>query len=99
MCRATLLPEPDSPLRTMMRTTGWYPQGLPLQVPRRASGLARLRRAGAVGDALFLVLHQAAVDLVGQQVDGGVHVLFGGVRVDGAAAYVQGDFGFLAQLL
>jgi hypothetical protein len=30
MCKATLLPDPDSPLRTMMRTPPCYPAATPL---------------------------------------------------------------------
>jgi hypothetical protein len=49
--------------------------------------------------ALFLVLLDTAVQLVRQAIDGGVHVFFGCVRVDGAAAHVQRGLGFLSQLL
>ena len=41
----------------------------------------------------------AAVELVGQQVDGGVHVFLGGVGVDGVAAHMQCGFGLLSELL
>src|SRR5215469_4552180 len=49
--------------------------------------------------AFFLVLLDAAIELVGQQVDGRVHVLLRRIRVDGAAAHVQGRLGLLSQLL
>src|SRR6202040_1074165 len=49
--------------------------------------------------ALFLVLLDAAVQLVRQTIDGGVHVFFGCVGVNGAAAHVQRGLGFLSQLL
>ena len=48
---------------------------------------------------LFLVLLDAAVELVGERVDGGVHVLLDGVGVHGAAVQQHGGFGFVAQLL
>ena len=37
--------------------------------------------------ALLLVLLDAAVELVRQQIDGGVHVLVGRIRVNGVAVY------------
>ena len=41
----------------------------------------------------------AAVELVGQQIDGGVHVFLGGVGVDRVAANMQGGFGLLSKFL
>ena len=49
--------------------------------------------------ALFLVLLDAAVELVGEGVYRGVHVLLGGIGMDRVAAHVQGGFGSLSQLL
>ena len=48
---------------------------------------------------LFLVLLDAAVELVGERIDRGIHVLLDGVGVDGAAVQQHGGFGFVAQLL
>ena len=48
---------------------------------------------------LFLVLLDAAVELVGEGVDGGVHVLLDGIGVDGPAIEQDGGFGFVAQFL
>ena len=45
------------------------------------------------------MLEHAAVELVGQQVDGGVHVFLGGVGMDGIAAHMQSGFGLLSELL
>src|SRR2546421_12510988 len=106
MCRATLLPDPDSPLRMMMRTPQWLSTGHCRRQSRgrafRGAALPPQRAAplgGMVIGALFLVFLDAAVQLVREQIDGGVHVFFGGIRVDGAAAHVQRGFGLLAQLL
>src|SRR5262245_23583483 len=104
MCNATLLPDPDSPLRTMMRTAQWYPARPALQAPRCNALFAlqlswRAGLHGTVRTAFFLVLLDAAVELVGQQVNGRVHVLLGGVGVYRAAAHVQCRFRLLSQLL
>src|SRR5579863_6758052 len=101
MCRATLLPDPDRPLRMTMRTglcsssSGCAASAGALNLrSRRAPPLRRV-----IVGALFLVLLDAAVELVGQQIDGRVHVLFGRVRVDRVAAHVQRRLGLLSQLL
>src|SRR5215469_7894109 len=98
MCSATLLPEPDSPLRMMRRMPNTQPAGasgasgiLPggPRAPPRGSGpqrAARLRRVVVV--AFFLVLLDAAIELVGEQIDSRVHVFLGGVGVYGVAAHV-----------
>src|SRR5271156_6120117 len=101
MCRATLLPDPDSPLRMMMRTAQSYPAAWPLQVPalvrlERASNAQRACLRGMVVVAFLLVLLDAPIELVRHEIDGRIHVLFGRHRVDGAAARVQGRFGLLA---
>src|SRR5690349_1688547 len=88
MCRATLLPDPESPLTRMSRIADV------LLLPNR---LARL--GGVFVGLLFLVLQHAAVELVGQQIDGGVHVLFRGVGMNRIAAHMQGGFGLLSELL
>src|SRR2546427_11874152 len=109
MCSATLLPEPDNPLRMMMRTAQWS-SSRPRARKSLALGGGRCGRRpshaqrpapldGVVIGALFLVLLDAAIELVGEQVDRGVHVLFGRVRVDVVAAHVQGRLGLLPQLL
>src|SRR4029077_596372 len=105
MCRATLLPEPDSPLRMMMRTSQWLSTGTAAASPlvRAAGAASHPQRAAPLGvmvvGALFLVFLDAAVQFVRQQIDGGVHVRFGCIGVDGAAAHVQRGFGLLSQLL
>src|SRR5579859_475877 len=100
MCSATLLPDPDRPLRMTMRTVVCYPAAAVLA---KRAAMSAARRApslrGMMICALLLVLLDAAVQLVRQQVDGRVHVLLGGVGVDGAAAHVQGRLGLLSQLL
>src|SRR5665213_1601974 len=75
MCRATLLPEPDSPL-TMIRRID---MGAAAASGRQAR-LDHLDRMVIAG--LFLVLLDTAVELVRQSVDGGVHVGFGGIGVN-----------------
>ena len=88
-----------------MRTRHGHPAAGRVQVPaaRRRDGCvsrdAWARASRRVVGALFLVLLDAAVELVGQQVDGGVHVFFGGVGVDRVAADVQRRLGLLSQLL
>src|SRR5688572_3683728 len=94
MCKATLLPDPDSPL-TRINLMVWCSSRSFGAVD--LAGLARL--GGVLVGLLFLVLEHAAVELVGQQVYGGVHVLFGGIGMDGAAAHMQGGFGLLSELL
>src|SRR4051794_27295170 len=99
MCSATLLPDPDSPLTRMSFIEWKLFLGCYRLLPAALStiGLAGVR--GVLVGLLFLVLEHAAVELVGQQVDGGVHVFLGGVGVDGVAAYMQGGFGLLSELL
>jgi hypothetical protein len=64
----------------------------------------RLREArlddlvGMVIRGLFLVLLDAAVELVGQRIDGGVHVPVGRIGVDLVAAQHQRGLGLVAQL-
>src|SRR6185437_7981878 len=104
MCKATLLPDPDSPLRMMMRTLPWYPAAAPLQVSvsDRPSGPLQAQgayRGGVVVGALLLVLLDAAVELVREQINGRVHIFVRGIRMDGVAAHVQRRLGLLSQLL
>src|SRR6187431_640410 len=88
MCKATLLPDPDSPLTRISLIAD------SLLLPDRLAGFG-----GVLVGFLFLVLEHAAVELVGQQVDGGVHVFLGGVGMDGIAAHMQGGFGLLSEFL
>jgi hypothetical protein len=88
MCSATLLPDPDSPLtRIAASMSRLATPGDLAALPRRVVGFH------------FLVLDDAAVELVGQQVDGGVHVFLGGLGMDGVAAHMQCGFGLLSELL
>src|SRR5579863_1529323 len=64
-----------------------------------SSAAEATRLGGAVRGALFLVLLKAAVELIGQKVNGRVHVLFGRIRVDRITADVQRRFRLLSQLL
>src|ERR1700739_293615 len=92
MCRATLLPAPESPLTTTMRPAA-------LILPGGASGAQRPALHGVMVCHLFLVLLDASIQLVGEQIDGGVHVLLGRVRMDRVTAHVQGRLGLLSQFL
>src|ERR1700756_1360900 len=102
MCSAMLLPAPDKPLRMTMRTgvcsSTPPPAARAVDAPSGARWCPPCRRGAGVG-ALFLVLLYGAVELVGQEVDGGVHGLLGRVGVDGIAAHVQRRLGLLSQLL
>ena len=51
---------------------------------------------GVMVGSLFLVLLDAAVELVGERVDGGIHILLSGIGVDFIAAHHQGGFGFVS---
>src|SRR6185295_4554741 len=93
MCKATLLPDPDSPLTRMSLMVAGMTS---LPGYQAAVGPAGIR--GMLVGLLFLVLEHAAVELVGQQVDGGVHVFLGGVGMDRIAAHVQRGFGLLSEL-
>ena len=55
----------------------------------------RRRSAGMVVGQLFLVLDHAAVELVGQRVDGGIHVAVDRIGMDAAAADVHGRLGLV----
>ena len=88
MCSATLLPEPDEPAHDDQP----HRHGAALAHPT-----ARLEDVlGVMVGGLFLVFLDAAVELVGQRVDGGIHVLFGGVGVDLVPAHHQGGLGLVA---
>ena len=65
----------------------------PAHLPRRLAGLG-----GVVVGLHFLVLDDPPVELVGQQIDGGVHVFLGGVGMNGIAAHMQCGFGLLSEL-
>src|SRR6185437_13495712 len=67
---------------------------------RSGRALHRARRLhGTMVGALLLVLLDAAVELVAQRVDRGVHVRLGRIRVDVASPHVQRGLGLLPQLL
>src|SRR5579862_6118277 len=65
---------------------------------RREIPCRPLSLGGVVVALLFLVLLDASVELVNQQINGGIHVFRGGVRMDGAATHVQCCFSLLLQL-
>src|SRR5512145_2819985 len=76
MLSAMLLPDPDRPLTTTRRV---------MACPRSGGPAARDLRGVVVGQ-LFLVLAHPAVELVGQRVDRGVHVLVPRVGMDDSTA-------------
>jgi hypothetical protein len=49
-----------------------------------------------VGGLFFMLLH-APIELVGEGVDGGVHVVFGGIGVDFVPAQHERGFGLVAE--
>src|SRR5271156_2831953 len=90
MCRATLLPEPDSPLTMMSR--------IDTRAPWNLSGQSRLDHIlGVMVGGLFLVFLDAPVEFVGQGIDGGVHVVFGGVGVDLVSAQHECCLGLVTE--
>src|SRR5262245_12897298 len=91
MCKATLLPDPDSPLTRISL--------MEFSRSSRSPAMRLARLGGVFVGFLFLVLEHAAVGLVGQQVYGGVHVFLGGVGMDGIAAHMQGGFVLLSEFL
>src|ERR1044072_2376583 len=91
MCKATLLPEPDNPLTRISL--------MEFSRSSRSPAVHLACLGGVFVGFLFLVLEHAAVELVGQQVYGGVHVFLGGVGMDGIAAHMQGGFGLLSEFL
>src|SRR5207244_13038677 len=80
------------------------PDELKRALPASISQLAALsahyaaRFRGVMISHLFLVLFQASVELVGQQIDRGVHILVDRFRMDRGTAYVQRRLGLLSQL-
>src|SRR5262245_18203270 len=92
MCNATLLPDPDSPLTRMSL--------MEFSLSSPGSSAVRPARFGGVVVGLhLLVLDDTPIELVGEQVDGGVHVFLGGFGVHGIAAHMQSGFGLLSELL
>src|ERR1700736_2960846 len=89
MCRATLLPEPDSPLTMMSRIDTRAPDST------RRTGLDHVHSVVVRG--LFLVFLDASVEFVGQGVDGGVHVVLGGIRVNLVSPQHEGGFRLVAE--
>ena len=59
--------------------------------------MPRLR--GVMILAFFLVLHDGTIELVRQEIDGGVHVAVRRVRMNRIAAHVQRRFRLVSQLL
>src|SRR5271165_1744486 len=76
MCSATLLPEPDSPLTMISRID----MELTLRNLRRQARLDDV--LGMVVGGLFFVFLHAAIELVGQGIDGGIHVRFSCIGID-----------------
>src|SRR5260370_28927020 len=89
MCRATLLPEPDSPLTMISRIDTRAPESA------RRTGLDHVH--GVVVRGLLLVFLDASIKFVGQGVDGGVHVVFGGIRIDFVAPQHEGGVALVAE--
>src|SRR5687767_8359199 len=91
MCSATLLPDPDSPLTRISR--------IEFSRASRSSAVHLARFGGVFVGLHFLALDHAPVELVGQQIDGSVHVFLCGVGMNGITAYMQCGFGLLSELL
>src|ERR1700675_428571 len=89
MCSATLLPEPDSPLTMISRIelTLWN-----LQRQARLDDIL-----GVVIGGLFFVFLYAAVELVGQGIDGGVHIRFGCIGIDLVPTQHESGLRFVAE--
>jgi len=84
------------------------PQGSSGTVPRRLTGYrvgsvpylnALPLTAGIESEILRLPPSQLAIELVGQQVDRGIHRLGGRLGVDVAAGGMQGGFGLVVELV
>src|SRR5579872_6193148 len=88
MCRATLFPDPDSPLTMINR--------IDMDRPALYASARPEDFLGTVVGGLFLVFLDAAVELVGKRVDGSIHVLFDGIRVDLVTPHHQGRFGLVS---
>src|ERR1700722_9204613 len=91
MCRATLLPEPDSPLTMISRIDTRAP------CSTRQSGLDHV--LGVMIGGLFLVVLDASIELVGQCVDGGVHIGLGCIGVDFIPSQHESRFGLVTEFL
>src|ERR1700716_2075208 len=89
MCRATLLPEPDSPLTMMSR--------IDTRAPGSAQRTGLDHVLGVVVRSLLLVFLDASIKFVGEGVDGGVHVVFGGIGVDLVSPQHEGGFRLMAE--
>src|SRR5450432_2782500 len=90
MCRATLLPEPDSPLTMISRIDTRAPKN-----SIRQTGLDHVVRVMIGG--LFLVFLDAAIELVGEGVDGGVHVGLGCIGIDLVSPQHERGLGLMAE--
>src|SRR5215831_10394744 len=82
-------------------TASWQPRrpGSAAAASASASDAQRPHRGGVVVCPLLLVLLDAPIELVREQIDGRVHVFLGCVRVDGTTAHVERCLGLLSQLL
>src|ERR1700722_17983828 len=92
MCRATLFPDPDSPLTMISR----------IDMEESVFGFPSARLEDFLGvmvGGLFFVLFDAAVELVGQCVDGGIHILFSCFGVDLVSAHHQRGLGLVTHFL
>src|ERR1700676_1471285 len=89
MCKATLLPEPDSPLTMISRIDTRAPGSA------RQTGLDHVH--GVVVCGLLFVFLDASIKFVGKGIDGGVHVVFGCIRVDLVSPQHEGGFGLMAE--
>src|SRR6202021_2851914 len=90
MCRATLLPEPDSPLTMMSR--------IDTRAPSSSAGQAGLDHVlGVMVGGLFFVFLDASIQLVGQGIDGGIHVVFSRIAVDLVSPQHEGGLGLVAE--
>src|ERR1022692_1367419 len=91
MCRATLLPEPESPLTMMSRIDTRAPTST------RQAGLDHV--LGVMIRGLFLVFLDASIEFVGQGIDGSVHIVFGGFGVDLVSAQHQRGLSLVPHVL
>src|SRR6202049_1324928 len=90
ICSATLLPEPDSPLTMISRIATRAPSD-----STRQTGLDHV--LGVMIRGLFLVFLDASIEFVGEGVDGGIHVGFGGIGVDLVSSQHRSGFGLVAE--
>src|ERR1700722_5615046 len=90
MFRAKPLTEPDSPPTMMSRIDTRAPSS-----SARQSSLDPV--LGVMVGGLFLVLFDAPIELVGQGVDGGIHVVFSCIAVDLVSPHHESGLGLVAE--